>query len=67
MTRYRNVSAFGGLTTAEKQRAESAYSSYQSAFNQALQAAHGDYNAPTPENVKEEANELITVLAAIQP
>jgi hypothetical protein len=65
MTRYRNAAAFGALTLGEKERMNAAYARYQSAFNQALQAAGGNYNAPTPDNVKAQANELIRVLSSI--
>jgi len=65
MTRYRNAAAFGALTLGEKERMNAAYARYQAAFNQALQAAGGDENAPTPDNVKARANELIRVLSSI--
>lgn len=65
MTRYRNAAAFGNLTLGERERVHAAYTRYQSAFDQALLAAHGNYNSPTPENVKELANEVIRVISAI--
>ncbi len=65
MTRYRTAAGFGGLTLAEKERMNTAYVAYQAAFDQALQAAGGNYDAPTPENVKARANELLDVLAGI--
>jgi len=65
MTRYRNAAAFGSLTVSEKERMNAAYAAYQSAFNQALREAGGDYDAPAPDYVKERANQLHEVLAGI--
>jgi hypothetical protein len=65
MTRYRNAAAAGGLTLAERERMNAAYAAYESTFNHALQAAGGNYDAPTPENVKEQADEVLRVLASI--
>jgi hypothetical protein len=65
MTRYRNAADFGKLTLEEKDRMNAAYAAYQSAFNQALQAAGGNYDAPTPDNVKALANQVIQVLSSI--
>ena len=65
MRRYQTAAAYGNLTLAEKERMNAAYAKYQAAFNQALQAAGGNYNAPTPDYVKAQANEVIRVLSGI--
>lgn len=65
MTRYRNAAAFGDLTLGERERVNAAYAQYQAAFNQAIEAAHGNYDSPTPDNVKALANEIIRVISAI--
>ena len=65
MTRFRNAEVWGRLTRGEKERGNAAYSNYKTAFDAALQAANGNYNAPTPDNVKALANEAIRVLSAI--
>lgn len=64
MTNYRNASYAGRLTLAERQRIERAYAQYEAAFNQALQAAGGNRNAPTPDNVKALANQVIQTISA---
>jgi hypothetical protein len=64
MYNYRNAAGFGRLTLGEKERINSAYTAYETAYNQALQAAHGNRDAPTPENVKQRANELVSVISA---
>ncbi|HWX20519.1 MAG TPA: hypothetical protein VN578_11530 [Candidatus Binatia bacterium] len=65
MTGYRNASYAGRLTLGEKERVNAAYAEYQGAFDKALQAAHGNYDAPTPDNVKVLAYEVIRVISAI--
>jgi hypothetical protein len=64
MTHYRDAAAFGRLTLGEKERINAAYSAYETAYNQALQAAHGNRDAPTPDNVKALANEVVRVISA---
>src|ERR1041385_8974983 len=53
MTRYRNAVAAGAVTLGEQQQVNAAYASYQSAFAAAVQAAHSNYDAPTPDNVRQ--------------
>ncbi len=66
MTRYRNLVAFGGtVTTAQQQQVSAAYDAYQQAFNQAVQDAHSNYDAPTPDNVKALANQVISLVSAL--
>ena len=64
--RVKNASYFGKLTLAERERVDQVYSAYKTAWNQALQAAGGNEKAPTPDNVKELANQVISVTSAIQ-
>jgi hypothetical protein len=65
MTHYRDAAAFGKLTLGERERVNTAYAAYEPAFKAALQQAGGNYNTPTPENVKAVANELIQVISSI--
>ncbi len=62
---FRNAEVWGRLTRGEKERGNAAYSNYRTAFDEALQAANGNYNAPTPDNVKTLANEAIRILSSI--
>jgi hypothetical protein len=66
MTRYRNaLAAFVPITQEEINRVNAAYADYQAAFSVALQAAQGNYDAPTPDNVKALATEVIRVTETI--
>ena len=65
MTRFNNRSTFGFITPQEQQQVSAAYKSYQTAFNEAVQQAHGNYSTPTPANVKNLADQLLSVLASI--
>jgi glycine/serine hydroxymethyltransferase len=65
MVRYHNRATFGFLTANEQQQVSAAYKAYQTAFNEAVQQAHSNYNAPTPNNVKTLADQLLSVLASI--
>jgi hypothetical protein len=65
MSHYRDAAYGGKLTFGERERVSAAYAAYEPAFKQALQAAGGNDNAPTPEDVKELANQLIQIVSAI--
>lgn len=65
MTHYLIAAGFGALTLAERERINTAYPAYQAAFDQALQEAGGNYDAPSPDYLKVRANQLIVVLSGI--
>jgi hypothetical protein len=65
MVRYHNRVSFGFLTTAEQDQVTAAYKAYQTAFNEAARQTHFDYATPTPDNVKQLANQLLSLLASI--
>ncbi len=65
MTQYRNAVHRGRVTLGEREQVNAAYAQYKAAFDEALQAARDNYDAPTPENVKPLANELIRMLWAM--
>jgi hypothetical protein len=65
MTRFHNAVAAGVVTLAEKERVNTAYSSYQAAYRDALQTANNNSNAPPPDNVKALASKVIEAVAAI--
>ena len=64
--RVKNASYFGKLTLAERQRVDEVYANYKTAWNQAVEAAGGNLHAPTPDHVKDLANEVINVTTSIQ-
>jgi len=65
MVRYHNRLSFGFISLGEEQQVTAAYKAYQTAFNEAVRQAHSDYNTPTPDNVKQLANQLMSILAGI--
>jgi len=65
MTSFRNSAIWGRLTLGEKERGNAAYSTYRTAYDEALRAANGNDKAPAPENVIALANEAIRVISAI--
>ena len=65
MTHYRNMLVAGRVSLGEREQVKAAYSKYKAAFDEALQAAHGNYDAPTAENVKALAYEIIRILSAM--
>jgi hypothetical protein len=65
MVRYQNRVTFGFITSGEQDQVTAAYKAYQTAFNEAARQAHFDYNTPTPDNVKQLANQLLSILGSI--
>jgi hypothetical protein len=65
MVSYQNRKTFGLMTPQEEQSVAAAYKAYQAAFNAAAKAANGNYNTPTPDNVKQLADQLISILSSI--
>ena len=65
MTQYRNAVYSGRVTLGEREQVNAAYTEYKAAFDEAFQAAQNNYDAPTPENVKALANEVIRVLSSL--
>jgi hypothetical protein len=65
MVRYHNRVTFGFITPTQQEQVSAAYKAYQTAFNAAAAQAHSNYAAPTPDNVKELADQLLSVLSAI--
>jgi hypothetical protein len=67
MTRYRNVALpSGNVTLAGQQQVTAAYDAYKAAFDAAVQNANSNYNAPTPNNVTQLADQLLSVLGAVE-
>jgi len=65
MQAYRNASTAGSLTLAEQQNVNAAYSAYKPAFDQAVAQAKGDLTTASPANVKQLANNLLSIINAI--
>ena len=65
MTHFRNASEAGRYSLGEREQGNAACASYQAAFAKALEAAHGDRNAPTPDDLLAVANQTIRVLSSL--
>jgi hypothetical protein len=65
MVRFNNRVIYGFITPQEKDSVTAAYRAYQTAFNEAAKQAHGDFNAPTPDNVRQLADRLSEALASL--
>ena len=67
MTRFHNAVSSGNITSGEQQQVNSAYSQYQAAYSQALQAAGNNRDAPAPANVKALATQVIGAVQSSIP
>lgn len=65
MVGWHNRITFGLTTPQEQQRVSDAYKAYLSAFNAAVKQADGNYQSPTPSNVKQLADQLFSILDSI--
>ena len=65
MVRYHNRVSFGFITPSEQEQITTAYKAYQTAFNEAARQANFNYNTPAPDNVKQLANQLLSILGSI--
>jgi len=65
MNRYHNRLSFGFISAGEEQQVTVAYKAYQTAFNDAVRQAQSNYNSPTPGNVKQLADQLLSILGSI--
>jgi hypothetical protein len=65
MQTYRNANIAGSLTLAEQQNVTSAYNAYKAAFNNAVAEAGSDLTMAAPPNVKQLANNLLSIINAI--
>jgi hypothetical protein len=65
MTRYRNEAAFGNIAPSFQPEVNTAYQNYKTAYDAAVKQANSNYDAPTPDNVKQLADQLLSTLSAI--
>jgi hypothetical protein len=65
MTWYRNEAAFGAIPPGFEPQVNAAYQSYRTAFDAAFKQAGNNDNAPTPVNVRQLADQLLSLLGAI--
>jgi hypothetical protein len=65
MTQFRNAVAAGTVTQARQAQINEAYSRFESAYHDALQAVNDNRNAPASDNVKALATEVIGQIQAI--
>jgi hypothetical protein len=65
MNRYNNEVSFGAITPAFQSQVTPAYKAYKTAFDAAVKQANFNYDAPTPPNVTQLADQLLSVLGSI--
>lgn len=65
MVGWHNRITFGLTTPQEQQRVSDAYKAYLAAFNAAVKQANGNYQTPTPANVKQLADKLFSILDSV--
>ena len=65
MNHYRNQVSFGRIAPAFQPDVNSAYQAYKKAFDAAVQQANSNYDTPTPANVTQLANQLLSVLGSV--
>ena len=65
MTRYQNEVSFAAISPEFQRQVNTAYHAYQKAFDAAVEQAHDDTSAPTPDNVKHLADQLLLILGSI--
>jgi hypothetical protein len=65
MKRYQNEVTLAAISPEFQQQVNTAYHVFQSAFDAAVEQAHSDTNAPTPDNVKYLADRLLLILGSI--
>ncbi len=65
MTRFRNAVAAGAVTSAERDRVNTAYAVYRAAYAKALQGAHDNRDAAAPDAVKIQADKVVAAISAI--
>ncbi len=65
MTRFRNAVAAGAVTTAERDRVNTAFASYHAAYAKALENADNNREAAAPDALKALADQVIEAISAI--
>jgi hypothetical protein len=65
MTRYQNEVSFAAISPEFQTQVNTAYHAYQKALKAAMEQAHDNTDAPTPDNVKQLADQLLLVLGSI--
>jgi hypothetical protein len=65
MTRYHNEVSFAAISPEFQTQVNTAYHAYQKAFDAAVEQAHSNTDAPTPDNVKQLADRLLLILGSI--
>ena len=65
MTRFHNEVSFGNIAPSFQPEVNTAYQAYKTAFDAAVQQANSNYDAPAPDNVKQLADQLLSILGSI--
>jgi hypothetical protein len=65
MMRYQREVSFAAISPEFQQQVNTAYHAYQKAFDAAVEQAYYNTSAPTPDNVKQLADQLLLILGSI--
>jgi hypothetical protein len=65
MNRFHNEVSFGHIAPSFQPEVNNAYQDYKTAFDAAAQQANSNYDAPVPDNVKQLADHLLSIIASI--
>jgi hypothetical protein len=65
MNRYHNEVSFGNIAPSFQPEVNTAYQNYKTAFDAAVQQANSNYDTPAPDNVKQLADKLLSILGSI--
>jgi hypothetical protein len=65
MTRFHNEVSFGNIAPSFQPEVNNAYQAYKTAFDAAVQQGNSNYDMPTPDNVKQLADHLLSIIGSI--
>ena len=65
MHRFNNEISFGNIAPSFQPEVNTAYQNYKTAFDAAAQQANSNYDAPAPDNVKQLADKLLSILGSV--
>jgi hypothetical protein len=65
MTRFHNEVSFGHIAPSFQPEVNAAYQDYKTAFDAAVQQVNSNYGAPAPDNVKQLADKLLSIIGSV--
>ena len=65
MTRFHKEVSFGHIAPSFQPEVNTAYQHYETAFDAAVKQANSNFDTPAPDNVKQLADKLLSILGSI--